>query len=182
MLSNLYWGIGNIEEAIWTEWPGERESRLRSSEGMLQVPALLDEEGMTSGIANRDLIAISYFYLCVVKRLQGEDWQVAMHFLQALSVCPGLVRNVFAPELCKLLFLSGAARSKSKKTGGHRNSGPVRLVDSTEEVALEPMKQMARKFKGWLMYYQVMLYGETPQWNCGSREVLSLQDDTNRFM
>ncbi|XP_030460055.1 putative E3 ubiquitin-protein ligase LIN-1 isoform X2 [Syzygium oleosum] len=181
VLSNLYWGIGNIEEAIWAEWPGERESRLRSSEGMLQVPALLDEEGMTSGIANRDLIAISYFYLCVVKRLQGEDWQVAMHFLQALSVCPGLVRNVFAPELCKLLFLSGVARSKSKKTGGHRNSGLVRLVDSNEEEALEPMKQMARKFKGWLMYYQVMLYGETPQWDCGSREVLSLQDDTNRF-
>ncbi|KAF8017521.1 hypothetical protein BT93_H2640 [Corymbia citriodora subsp. variegata] len=180
VLSNLYWGIDSIEVAIWAEWPGERESQLRSSEGMLQVPALLDEEGTTSGIANRELIAVSYFYLCVVKRLQGEDWQVAMHFLQALSVCPELVRDVFAPELCELLFLSGAARSESKRTGGHRSSGtPGRLVDSNGEEALEPMKQMARKFKGWLMYYQVMLYGETPQWNCASREVLSFQNDAN---
>ncbi|XP_048136310.1 putative E3 ubiquitin-protein ligase LIN-1 isoform X2 [Rhodamnia argentea] len=182
VLSNLYWGIDNIEAAIWAEWPGERESRLRSSEGMLQVPALLDEEGTTSGIANRHLIAVSYFYLCVVKRLQGEDWQVAMHFLQALSVCPELVRNLFAPELCELLFLSGSAWSKSKKTGGHRSTSPVRLIDSNEEEALELMKRMARKFKGWLMYYQVMLYGETPQWNCGSREVLSLQNATNCLM
>ncbi|KAK3441105.1 hypothetical protein EUGRSUZ_B01598 [Eucalyptus grandis] len=179
VLSNLYWGIDNIEAAIWAEWPGERESRLRSSEGMLQVPALLDEGGMTSGIANRDLIAFSYFYLCVVKSLQGEDWQVALHFLQALSVCPELVRDVFAPELCELLFLSGAARSKSKRIGGHRSSESVRPIDSNRDEALEPMKQMAREFKGWLMYYQVMLYGETPEWNCGSRELLSLQNNTD---
>ncbi|KAI4364445.1 hypothetical protein MLD38_020536 [Melastoma candidum] len=147
-LSNLYRGIDGIEAVVRAKWPEERTSRLLDAERMLQVPALLDGHGVTTGTENGHLISVSYFYLSMVKKLQKDDWQVAMHFLQALLVSPRMAREVVAPDLCEFLF-----RSIATPKGG-----------INEEESCAAMKEVARKYKGWLMYYQVMLYGETPRW------------------
>lgn len=99
ILSNLYWGIESIEAALQAKWSQERTSRLQNSEIMLQVPASLDEHGETAGIPNSYLTGYSYFYLSVVRKLQGDEWQVAMHFLQALAVSPRLLHTEIATEL-----------------------------------------------------------------------------------
>lgn len=166
ILSNLYWGIDSIEAAIQAEWPEEKARRLSNSERMLQAPALLDEQEVTAGIPNCYLVSCSYFFLSVIKRLQEDVLQVALHFLQALSVFPRLIGTDFAPELCKSLFPS-LGLPKLQEMSGRKD------LDSGETNVSDAMRLIARRYKHWLMYYQVLLHKETPQWRCGYREVSS---------
>ncbi|CAI9118834.1 OLC1v1020461C1 [Oldenlandia corymbosa var. corymbosa] len=148
IVSNLYWGIESIDNATQAKIPEEeRALKLLNSEKMLQVPASLHEQGLTSGIPNEYLVCCSYFYLSVVRNLQRDDWQVALHFLQALVVSPRLVQEDFAPELCKIMLHSYVRRKRMDLD--HRN-------EDTEVV----MGAMAREYKAWLLYYQIMSDGE----------------------
>ncbi|PSS18224.1 E3 ubiquitin-protein like [Actinidia chinensis var. chinensis] len=173
ILSNLYWGIESIEAAIRSQCAEEKSCRLKNSERMLQVPALLDEDGVTAGISNRYLVCCSYFYLSVVRKFQGDEWQVALHFLQAVLVSPRLVWTQFTPKLCNSLFVScvaferqGSLRSKSS-------------MDFDGDAMSEKIVHMARRYKAWLTYYQVMLYGEKiPQRHSGCRNVDSADDES----
>ncbi|CAL1397240.1 unnamed protein product [Linum trigynum] len=135
VISNLYWGIEAIDSAMQAQEVEEgRTSGLKKAESMLQVPALLEEDGVTAGIHNQYLICCSYFFLSVVKKLQNDEWQVALHFFQAVMVSPRLVRVEFAPRVCEDLF--------------HESCND------------EDVRRMARRYKHRLMYYQVMLYGD----------------------
>lgn len=106
---------------------------------MLQVPALLEEDGNTLGIDNGYIVCCTYFYLCLVRKLKGDEWQMTMHFLQSVLASPGAVKDVFASELWRRLF---------RPTTGD-----------------ETARRQARRYKDWLMYYQVVSYGEAPPWN-----------------
>lgn len=140
-LSNLYWGIDSIEASIHPECSEEKTSRLRNSERMLQMPALLDEQGTTtSGVPNTVLISFSYFYLSIVSYLQGDSLQSTLHFLQSVLVSPEIVRTDIAPELCESIFFTPG------------------VYKSDEEI-----REIARKYKYRATYYQVMSYGETHQ-------------------
>ena len=163
VLSNLYWGIDSIEAAIQAQKPEERSFRLMNSEQMLQVPAMLDEEGVTATIPNCYLVCCSYFYLSVVRRLQGDEWQAALHFLQAVLVSPKLVCTEFASELCESLFPQQNIPRRRQKNNGSRRLETVSHITSEDEVN-EAIREMARRYKEGLVYYQVMLYGETPWW------------------
>ncbi|OMO53646.1 hypothetical protein CCACVL1_28482 [Corchorus capsularis] len=158
--SNLYWGIDSIEAAFQAKCPEEKASRLKNSEKMLQVPAFLDEQGITAGIPNEYLVCCSYFYLAIVKNLQKDQLQAALHFLQALLVSPKLVRTEFASQLCETLFVS------CNKEDNNLN---------------ELTRQIARRYKHWLMYYRVMLYGETTQQQYGCIDVLSPAYESYNF-
>ncbi|KAL9161312.1 hypothetical protein ABFS82_07G013400 [Erythranthe guttata] len=143
-VSNLYWGIVNADSASQSKCPNQRSIQLDDSEKMLQVPASLDENGITMGIPNSYLLCSSYFYLSVVEFLRGDTWQVALHFLQAVSVSPGLVCGEFAPGICRSLL-------------------PLLLVDISrcDDVMVGDddvitMRWMARRYKPWLMYYRIM--------------------------
>ncbi|XP_010445833.1 PREDICTED: putative E3 ubiquitin-protein ligase LIN-1 isoform X2 [Camelina sativa] len=141
-LSNLYRGIDSIEASIQQpEWSEEKMTRLRNSERMLQMPALLDEQGTTtSGVPNTVLVAFSYFYLSIVSYLQGDSLQTTLHFLQSVLVSPEIVRTRIAPELCESIFFTPG------------------VYKSDEEI-----REIARKYKYRATYYQVMSYGETHQ-------------------
>lgn len=165
VLSNLYWGIDCIEAAIQAKWPEEKTLKLNNSESMLQVPALLDEHEVTAGIPNSYLVCCSYFYLSVIKKLQKDELQVALNFLQALSVLPRLIAIELAPELCRSLFHSG--------TMSGRNFESFYLEDFDKENATETMRQMAKRYKHWLMYYQVLMYKEAPQAHSGQKDISS---------
>ncbi|KAJ0802953.1 putative [Myosin heavy-chain] kinase transcription factor WD40-like family [Helianthus annuus] len=75
----------------------------------------------------------------------GIQNQVALHFLQALVVAPGVVRGELAPELYRAVVESCIA--------------PLRpgLGDG-----LDGVKWGAASCKAWLMYYQVVSYGRSP--------------------
>ncbi|KAK7289927.1 hypothetical protein RIF29_03967 [Crotalaria pallida] len=164
VLSNLYWGIDSIEAAIQAQQPEEKSFRLMNSEQMLQVPAMLDEEEVTATIPNRYLVCCSYFYLSVVRNLQGDEWQAALHFLQAVLVSPKLVWTEFASELCESLFhQSNILRKQENK--GSRGLEYVSPITSEDESS-EAIREMAKRYKECLVYYQVMLYGEAPWWRC----------------
>lgn len=120
-------------------------SRLQNSENMLQVPASLEEQGETAGIPNSYLTAYSYFYLSIVRKLQGDEWQVAMHFLQALVVSPRLLHTEIATQLCTQLSVLCFEQE-------------TRLKDENE--IYDMMVKMARRYKAWLMYYQIMSSGD----------------------
>jgi hypothetical protein len=180
VLANFYWGVDSIETAIKTKWLEERAERLRNSERMLQVPALLDEQEFTAGIPNRYLVCWSYFYLSVVRNLQQDEWQAALHFVQALLVSPKLVRTEFAPELCESLFPSSTVHEK-KETNGRRSIATIHIVESVEDEYSEAMRQIARRYKDWLIYYQVMFYGETPLRLCGSRDGSSPDNESECY-
>lgn len=162
VLSNLYWGIDSIEAAIQAQQPEERSFRLMNSEQMLQVPAMLDEEEVTATIPNCYLVCCSYFYLSVVRNLQGDEWQAALHFLQAVLVSPKLVWTEFASELCENLFHQSNIPRKQENNVS-RSLEYVSPITSEEEIN-EAIKDMARRYKECLVYYQVILYGETPWW------------------
>ncbi|KAF6143709.1 hypothetical protein GIB67_021719 [Kingdonia uniflora] len=164
VLSNLYWGIESVEAAVQAKWSEERILQLKNAEQKLQVPASLDEYGRTGGIKNKYLVCSSYFYLCLVRKLERDEWQVTLHFLQALLVYPRLIRKKFTPELWKKIFLSQILESGI-------------LVALADDEIDEETKKLARRYKGWLMYYQVMLYGETAtQLQCENR-VNSMLDE-----
>ncbi|XP_050372846.1 putative E3 ubiquitin-protein ligase LIN-1 isoform X3 [Argentina anserina] len=154
VISNLYWGIDSIEESITAEWPEEKAAQLRKAEQMLQVPALLDEDGVTAGISNSYLVCCSYFYLSVVRKLQKDEWQVALHFLQAVLVSPRLVQTEFVHDLYESLFPACAGSDRQEI----RASKSLESNDKDEAI-----RQMTRIYRDWLMYYKVMLYGETRQ-------------------
>ncbi|KAI4317580.1 hypothetical protein L6164_025441 [Bauhinia variegata] len=169
VLSNLYWGIDSVEAAIQAKLPEERSFRLRNSEQMLQVPAMLDEEQVTATIPNRFVVCCSYFYLSVVRRLQGDEWQTALHFLQAVMVSPKLVWTEFATQLCETLFYPSSISRKQQDDS------------AAEDEINEAIKEMARRYKECLMYYQVMLYGEAP-WKrsyCREQSVHSMNESNN---
>lgn len=168
ILSNLYWGIESIEAALQAKWSQERTSRLQNSENMLQVPASLDEHGETAGIPNSYLTGYSYFYLSVVRKLQGDEWQVAMHFLQALAVSPRLLHTEIATELCRRLSVLCFDHEPHSK-------------DENEVYAM--MVKMARRYKAWLMYYQIMSSGEDASLRNGeSSSVTSTQHELQQIM
>ncbi|TYK16185.1 putative E3 ubiquitin-protein ligase LIN-1 [Cucumis melo var. makuwa] len=175
IISNLYWGIENIEDAVQTSSSEAKATRLQTAEQMLQVPALVDEHGETSGMENRYLVCCSYFYLSIVKKLQGDEWQVALHFLQSLLVSPRLVLTEFAQEFCYSLLLSFATCSRQEN---FRSMGFNPSVEFGEgDYGESSIRQVARKYKDWLMYYQVMSYGETHQWQqLGSSNMMSSED------
>ncbi|KAL0548399.1 hypothetical protein IC582_012848 [Cucumis melo] len=175
IISNLYWGIENIEDAVQTSSSEAKATRLQTAEQMLQVPALVDEHGETSGMENRYLVCCSYFYLSIVKKLQGDEWQVALHFLQSLLVSPRLVLTEFAQEFCYSLLLSFATCSRQEN---FRSMGFNPSIEFGEgDYGESSIRQVARKYKDWLMYYQVMSYGETHQWQqLGSSNMMSSED------
>ncbi|KAL5996142.1 hypothetical protein ACLOJK_026215 [Asimina triloba] len=162
VLSNLYWGVENVESAIQALSREDRAMRLKKAEQTLQTPALLEEYGNTSGISNQYLICCSYFYLSVLWKLKGDEWQMTSHFLQSILASPQHVRIEFAPELCEFLLLEQLEGGNEEKSCGggiqSRTAGGVGQ-DEINEV----MKQTARRYKDRMMYYQVVLYGETSQ-------------------
>ncbi|KAF2289162.1 hypothetical protein GH714_029191 [Hevea brasiliensis] len=179
VLSNLYWGIENIEAAIQANCTGEKTTRLMNSERMLQAPALLDEHGVTAGIQNHYLVCCSYFYLSAVRKLQNDEWQVALHFLQAILVSPRLVRTQLAPELCETLFPSSTVLEMGIM--GRKNDNES-VTDFLNEANInDAVREITRRYKHWLMYYQIMLYGATPQWNCISRSTSSYNGESQHF-
>ncbi|XP_065863671.1 putative E3 ubiquitin-protein ligase LIN-1 [Euphorbia lathyris] len=180
VISNLYWGIESIEAAIEAKCEEEKSAKLRNSEKLLQAPALVDEHGITAGIQNHYLICCSYFYLSLVRKLQDDEFQAALHFFQALLVSPRFVRTELAAELCENLFPS---RFVSEIEVINGNKGKESVTDFLDEANTnDGIREAARRYKHWLMYYQVMLYGETPQWNCSSsRNVSSLDDESLCF-
>ncbi|KAK3189543.1 hypothetical protein Dsin_029104 [Dipteronia sinensis] len=164
VLSNLYWGIDNIEAAIQAKCPEEKTTKLKNSERMLQVPALLDELEMTAGVPNRFLVCCSYFYLAVVRNLQRDELQVALHFLQAILVFPRLMATEFAPEVCENLFPECTV-PKLQQMGmmRRRSLDSIRGFHSGEESVSDSMRRLAKIYKHWLMYYQVLQCQEIPQ-------------------
>ncbi|XP_047315042.1 putative E3 ubiquitin-protein ligase LIN-1 [Impatiens glandulifera] len=148
ILSNLYWGIESFEAAVLAICTEERSNRLKKSEEMLQSPALLEEHGVTAGVPNNYLVCCSYFYLSAIRELQGDHWQAALHFLQALSVSPKLTQTEFAPKICRSLL-----RSCGISPMDHHND---------DEQHCKLLRNMARGYKAWLTYYQVMSYNGSP--------------------
>ncbi|KAM3358495.1 putative E3 ubiquitin-protein ligase LIN [Capsicum galapagoense] len=156
ILSNLYWGIESIEASLQAKWSQERTSRLQNSENMLQVPASLDEHGETAGIPNSYLTGYSYFYLSIVIKLQGHEWQVATHFLQALVVSPRLLHTEIAPDLCRRLsVLCFEQEPHSKELASNYEN-----ENENDDEVYARMVKMATRYKAWLMYYQIMSSGE----------------------
>ncbi|KAL0414748.1 UNVERIFIED_CONTAM: hypothetical protein Sradi_1676500 [Sesamum radiatum] len=125
---------------------------------MLQVPASLDENGVTLGIPNSFLVCCSYFYLCIVELLRKNEWQASMHFLQAVSVSPRLVCTELAPGIFQGLF----ALFIRDKVGRSFGSRRVNAVDD-ESMVDDVMRWIARRYKPWLMYYQIMSKGDVFQ-------------------
>ncbi|XP_058076848.1 putative E3 ubiquitin-protein ligase LIN-1 isoform X1 [Magnolia sinica] len=163
VLSNLYWGIENVESAIRAVTQEDRATYLKNAEKMLQIPALLEEYGSTGGISNRYLVCCAYFYLSLIWKLEGDEWQMTLHFLQAVLVSPRHVRREFAPELWEFLFLNRIVGG-NEEMGGQGGIHSKSVVGFREDAIDDLTKQMARRYKDWMMYYRVVLYGETPQW------------------
>ncbi|CAK7323111.1 unnamed protein product [Dovyalis caffra] len=172
VLSNLYWGIESIEAAIQAKCPEGKTRELRNLERLLQVLALLDEHAATAGIQNQFLVCCSYFYLSVVKKLQNDELQVALHYLHPMLVSPRLVRTEFALEFCRTLF-PPSTKSKIKDESAW---------DFSEDNTDEAIRHIARRYKHWLMYYQIMLCGETSQWHCRSRNTSHPDDESQHLL
>lgn len=151
ILSNLFWGVEKLEAAVLEQSEEQRSSLLRSSEQMLQVPALLDEDGTTGGVSNQFLVCCSYFYLSIIRKLQNDEWQMASHVLQAILVSPRLVRTHFAPEIWEFLFLSHIIVENQEE----------KLAQLCEDAIDDVTRTLARRYKDWMMYYQVVLNKET---------------------
>ncbi|KAK1418987.1 hypothetical protein QVD17_28141 [Tagetes erecta] len=141
ILSNFYYGIHNVNDAIESKCV----EKIQESVNMLQAPASLNENGLTAGISNGFLVCCSYFYLCLVSKVQGDDMQVAVHFLQALVVAPWVVRCDLVPELYRIVV----------------ESCIVPLGDGFGD-GFEGVRRGAMRYKAWLMYHQVMCYGQSP--------------------
>lgn len=139
VLSNLYWGIHTI-----LNFTNERQIKIDECERVLQVPASLDENGTTLGVPNCYIVCCSYFYLSILEFLRGNEWQCAVHFLQAVCVSPEIVCTEFAPGVWQSfypLFLRQSGE-ESEPLDDERVDGVMRWV--------------AKRYKPWLMYYQIM--------------------------
>ncbi|KAK8928626.1 hypothetical protein KSP39_PZI017358 [Platanthera zijinensis] len=139
ILSNLRWGIEALESAVNAGSADARNALLSNSEKMLQIPAMLDEDATTAGIDNKFIVCCSYFHLAVIRKLWNDEWQMAVHFFQAVLVSPGYIRAEFTPELYSSLF----------GTFGGKEGGE------------ESARRLARRYKDCLMFYQVISYGES---------------------
>lgn len=179
VLSNLYWGIESTEAAIRAKSPEDRSTRLSNSERMLQVPALLDENGVTAGIQNHYLVCYSYFYLSMISKLQNDELQVALHFLQATTMSPLVVQTELAPELCSVLFPTMSEMDIMSKK---RRASDKQLKDYNETSIIEAIRETAQRYKHWLMYCQVVLHGQTPQRHRRSAESSHCINESNYFM
>lgn len=177
IISNLYWGIESVESAIHAKGVVEKVSKLKNAERLLQVPALLDEHGITAEIPNKYLVCCSYFYLSLVRKLQKDEWHVAIHFLQAIMVSPILVHNEFAPMLCTKIYISCLGSLRQEDIHVRRKSGPMNFEEGHE--VSEALKWIARRYKGWLMYYQVMSYGDAPH---GRRGAASTDNKSQEYV
>ncbi|KAF3784078.1 putative E3 ubiquitin-protein ligase LIN-1 [Nymphaea thermarum] len=164
VISNLYWGIEKIEAALKiTKFCESRIICLQKAEEMLQIPALLDEHGKTGAASNRYIVACAYFYLSLVWKLRSEELQMTSHFLQAMLVSPRDIRKEFAPSLWKQIFVyqSPVGENMCDLQG----SPNLESLDEYCENAIdETARQQARRYKDWLMYYQVVFYGEGASW------------------
>ncbi|XP_057772122.1 putative E3 ubiquitin-protein ligase LIN-1 [Salvia miltiorrhiza] len=159
VLSNLYWGVENAAEAaalLGSLSADERESRLDASEKMLQIPASLDGGGATLGIPNDRLVCSSYLCLAAVEFLRGNEWRAAAHFLQAVSICPGIVRRDFAPGIWREVAPLFVRRGVRESLG---LSAPLDEFD--DGMIDDAMRWMAGRYKPWLMYYQIMSAGDS---------------------
>ncbi|XP_071727760.1 putative E3 ubiquitin-protein ligase LIN-1 [Rutidosis leptorrhynchoides] len=143
ILSNLRSGINNVEASINTKC----SKLIKTSETLLQAPASLNENEVTAGLSNSYIICWSYFYLCMLKKVQGDELQVALHFLQALVVSPGLVRTELAPELYRTMVDSFVVPLRREFENG---------------LEFDSVKWGATNYKAWLMYHQVISYGQSP--------------------
>uniref|UniRef100_A0ACD5U3I0 Uncharacterized protein n=1 Tax=Avena sativa TaxID=4498 RepID=A0ACD5U3I0_AVESA len=111
-------------------------SVLDDVEAALQAPALLPEDGRTAGRDNRRVAACAYFYLALVRAAQGDAWQTATHFLQAVLVSPAAVA-------------AGQLAPRALWDGLFDEAVLARAGGKSEEDA-------ARRYKDWLMYYRVV--------------------------
>ncbi|XP_062179988.1 putative E3 ubiquitin-protein ligase LIN-1 isoform X2 [Phragmites australis] len=123
---------------------GDAACCLAGVEEALQAPALLPEHGETAGLDNRGVAACAYFYLALVRSAQGDAWQSAMHFLQAVAVSPaavaaGDVERGLAPRALWEGLFDEAVLARAGGAG--------------EEDAV---RRAARRYKDWLMYYKVV--------------------------
>nr|GFB00978.1 putative E3 ubiquitin-protein ligase LIN-1 isoform X1 [Tanacetum cinerariifolium] len=141
VLSNLYHGIQNVELCIKSKC----SQHLVTCEKMLQAPASLDENGVTAGVSNAFLVCCAYFYLCLLRKVEGDEVQVALYFLQALVVSPGLVKTELAPEVYRKVVESCIVPLRPELGSG-----------------VEGVRWGATSYKAWLMYYQVISYGQQP--------------------
>lgn len=143
VVSNLYWGIHNAEDGIEMKCG----KSVHTSEKMLQAPASLSENGTTAGISNSYLICCAYFYLCLIRKVQGDEIQVAVHFLQAMVVAPEVVRAELAPEIYRKVV--------------EKCIVPLRCGAGMRD-GFDVVKWGAMSYKAWLMYHQVISYGRSP--------------------
>lgn len=180
VVSNLYWGIEAVDAAIRAKCPEERTSRLQNAEKMLQVPASISEQGTTADIPNDYMVCCSYFYLAIVRKLQKDEWQVAFHFLQALLVSPRLVQAEFSPELCQNI-LHLYIEHKRQEFSGRRllQSAPFSSLDEHE--VNQAMGWMAREYKAWMIYYQIMSDGEVSQ-KCSTGRGIAIPDQKSEHI
>ncbi|VAH06663.1 unnamed protein product [Triticum turgidum subsp. durum] len=116
---------------------------LRDVEAALQAPALLPEDGRTAGRGNRVVAACAYFYLALVRAAQGDAWQMAAHFLQAVLVSPAALagRGGLAPRALWDGLFDEAVLARAGGAGA-----------SEDDAA----RRAARRYKDWLMYYRVV--------------------------
>lgn len=157
VLSNLYWGVENAETASASPSIDERQSRLDTSEKMLQIPASLDFiDGATLGIPNSYLGCSAYLCLAAVEFMRGNEWRSAAHFLQAVSICPRIVRRDFAPGIWRELVPLSVRREGAESLGFL--SAPLDEFD--DGMIDDAMRWMAAKYKPLLMYYQIMSAGD----------------------
>lgn len=70
---------------------------------------------------------------------------------------------------------------EKKEKIGRGSFASIHLVESVEDEYSEAMRQMARRYKDWLIYYQVMFYGETPLRLCGSRDGSSPDNESECY-
>lgn len=179
VVSNLYWGIEAVDAAIRAKCPEERTSRLQNAEKMLQVPASLNEQGITADIPNDYMVCCSYFYLAIVRKLQKDEWQVAFHFLQALLVSPRLVQAEFSPELCQRI-LHLYIGHKNQELSGRRLLQSASFSSLDEHELNEAMGWMAREYKAWMIYYQIMSDGEVSQ-KCSAGRGIAIPDQKSEY-
>ncbi|CAM0955871.1 unnamed protein product [Alopecurus aequalis] len=136
VLAALHGAIDSFSSAS-ADAPG---AGLEDVEAALQAPALLPEDGRTAGRNNRRVAACAYFYLALVRAAQGDAWQTATHFLQAVLVSPA---SVAAGELAPRALWDGLFdEAVLARAGG-----------ASEEDAT---RRAARRYKDWLMYYRVV--------------------------
>nr|XP_043629685.1 putative E3 ubiquitin-protein ligase LIN isoform X2 [Erigeron canadensis] len=151
VVSNLYFGMQNVEAAIQSKCC--MMEQVQTAQKMLQAPASLNENGITDGISNAYLVCCAYFYLCMLWKVQEVELQVALHFLQALVVLPGLVKTELAPELYRTVVESCIAPLRPESENN---------INNNYGLEFESVKWGATSYKAWLMYHQVISYGQSP--------------------